>query len=400
MCSGARAVRSGLPNILYSPRYIHPRPCGIRGRHAPASSLPAMITIAIHTYERALSLRATLESHGIPVELTNVLHDSPEFTSGVRVRIPEEQLPLALRIIEGDESTPAPGNSILVPVDFSEHSFKAVTVAAGIAARLETPVKLLYSYLDPYIAGNLQFSDNISYELGESGAREAMEEAGRRLMHNFLERVHRGIADGLISKVKLESIVIEGVPEDAIIEYAKNEKPPLIVMGTRGSEQKSRELIGSVTGEVLDEGRFTVLTVPDPTEKDTLLRPDNILFLGNLDQNDIIALDTLYRLYPDIHASVTLSYMSRRRGLGETAVKAGLKRLKTYCDNNFSRFSFETAMLPKASEDDFEKLAEKHKCALLVVPNRHRNAFSRLFKPGIANRILFHTDLPMLVIPK
>ena len=47
-----------------------------------------MITLAIHTYERALALRSTLESHGIPVELTNVLHDSPEFTSGVRVRIP------------------------------------------------------------------------------------------------------------------------------------------------------------------------------------------------------------------------------------------------------------------------------------------------------------------------
>lgn len=359
-----------------------------------------MITIAIHTYERALALRSTLEAHGIPVELTNVLHDSPEFTSGVRVRIPEDQLPLALRIIEGDEDAPAPGTGIIVPVDFSEHSYKAVAVAAGIAARLNIPIRLLYAYLDPYIAGNVQFTDNISYELGETGAREAMEENGRRMMHNFLERVHRGIRDGQIVKTKIESVVVEGVPEDAIIEYARVEKPALIVMGTRGAEQKNRELIGSVTGEVLDEGRFSILTVPDPSDKNTLLNPENILFLGNLDQNDIIALDTVYRLYPDAHARVTLSYMERRRGLSENGIRTGLERLKSYCENNFSRFSFETAMLPKASADDFESLAREHHSSLLVVPNRHRNAFSRLFRPGFANRILFHTDLPMLVIPK
>ncbi|MDE6277079.1 MAG: universal stress protein [Muribaculaceae bacterium] len=359
-----------------------------------------MITLAIHTYERALALRATLESHGISVELTDVLHDSPEFTSGVRVRIPEDQLPLALRIIEGDEASPAPGNYILVPVDFSEHSYKAVGVAAGLAARLSTPIKLLYSYIDPYIAGNLQFSDNLSYDIGESGARKAMVDNARLMMRNFLERVNRGISEGFIAKVKIKTDVVEGVPEDSIIELAHAERPSLIVMGTRGSEQKSRELIGSVTGEVLDEGRFAVLTVPDPCDASRLRSPENIMFLGDLDQNDIIALDTLYRLYPDIHATVLLSYMSRRRGLSEGAVREGLKRLKTYCDNNFSRFIFETATLRKPEEDTFENLAKAHGCTLLVVPNRHRNAFSRLFRPGIANRILFHTDLPMLVIPK
>ncbi len=359
-----------------------------------------MITLAIHTYERALALRSTLESHGISVELSDVLHDSPEFTSGVRVRIPEDQLPLALRIVEGDEFSPTPGNYILVPVDFSEHSFKAVSVAAGLASRLNTPIKLLYSYIDPYIAGNLQFSDNISYEIGESGARKAMVDNAQLMMRNFLERVNRGIADGSISRVKIKTEVVEGVPEDSIAEMGQLERPSLIVMGTRGSEQKSRDLIGSVTGEVLDEGRFSVLTVPDPCNPGQLMNPESILFLGDLDQNDIIALDVLYRLYPDTQARVLLSYMTRRRGLSETAIKEGLKRLKTYCDNNFERFTFETALLPKPEENDFESLASSHGCTLLVVPNRHRNAFSRLFRPGIANRILFHTDLPMLVIPK
>lgn len=359
-----------------------------------------MITLAIHTYEKALALRALLESHGISVELSDVIHNSKDFTSGVRVRIPEDQLPLALKIVEGDLTAGFIGKKILVPVDFSEHSFKAVGVAASLAQRLDCALQLLYSYIDPYIAGNVQFSDTLSYEIGESGAREQMKENSHKMMRNFTERVSRTMAEGVFPRIPIESVVLEGVPEDSIIEYAKTEFPLLIVMGTRGSEQKSRELIGSVTGEVLDEGRFTVLTVPDPIDKSMVQNPETILFLGNLDQDDIIALDTLYRLYPGVHAKVILSYYCRRRRVSESLALTALKRLKTYCENNFSRFDFEISSLPKPGDDQIERLAKDSSCSLLVIPNHHRNAFSRLFRPRIANKILFQTDFPMLVIPK
>ena len=67
------------------------------------SSDTRYITVAIHTYEKAIALRALLESEGIAVELNNVNLEVPGFSSGVRVRIPETDLPLALRIIENKE---------------------------------------------------------------------------------------------------------------------------------------------------------------------------------------------------------------------------------------------------------------------------------------------------------
>ena len=57
------------------------------------------ITVAIHTYEKAIALRRQLENEGIAVELNNVNLEVSGFSSGVRVRIPETDLPLALRII-------------------------------------------------------------------------------------------------------------------------------------------------------------------------------------------------------------------------------------------------------------------------------------------------------------
>ena len=105
-----------------------------------------LITVAIHTYDRAHQLKTLLESEGIAVTLQNVNLTNPSISAGIRVRIKECDLPQALRIIENieilapeavrtlhDETHP----SILVPIDFSDSSLKAALVAFRIAASLK-----------------------------------------------------------------------------------------------------------------------------------------------------------------------------------------------------------------------------------------------------------------------
>lgn len=365
------------------------------------------ITVAIHTYEKAIALRSLLESEGIAVELNNVNIEVPGFSSGVRVRIHESDLPLALRIIENKELFITDGmddkndnHSILVPVDLSEKSFKAACVAAEIAARKKQSITVLYSYMDPYMAGNVQIPDVISYETSIAGVRETLVKESRKLTDEFVNRFRSAMKKGEIPVVKVRTKVVEGVPEDAIIEYAKVEKPNLIVMGTRGAIQKGRDMIGSVSAEVLDEGRFTVLTVPEPVEVGKMFQPSNILFMSNLDQDDILAMDALYRLFPTGNAKVSIVHIPKKRRLSVQTSDKAARRLCEYCRNNFSHFHF--VSVPVCSDDsekEFTLLNEKNNYDLVVVPNRHRNAFSRLFNTGLAHKILFYTDIPMLVIP-
>ena len=96
------------------------------------------ITLAIHTYDRALIVKDKLESYGINVKLQNVNLKSPTISSGVRVRIPEQDLPLALRIVEGDSELHlvkenATRNQILIPIDFSENSITAFTDSMDVS---------------------------------------------------------------------------------------------------------------------------------------------------------------------------------------------------------------------------------------------------------------------------
>ena len=36
---------------------------------------------------------------------------------------------------------------------------------------------------------------------------------------------------------------------------------------------------------------------------------------------------------------------------------------------------------------------------LIVVPNKKKNIFARLFNPGMAHRVVFDSNLPMLALP-
>lgn len=367
-----------------------------------------LITVAIHTYQRALALRTQLEQEGISVVLNNVNLEKPDFTAGVRVRINECDLPLALRIIENSElytadalnNKGARSHVILVPVDFSENSYKACVVAFNLAHRLHASIHLLYSYIDPYIAGNVQFTDSLTYEIGETGARQQMIRNAEMLMDNFAERIRNAIKSAVFPSVKFTRSVVEGVPEDAIVEFARIEPPYLIVMGTRGTDKKDKELIGSVTAEVLDEGRFTVLTVPEPTSVETSLAPANVLFFSNLDQNDILAMDVLYRTFGDSGCNVTIVHAPKRKSFSDASSGKALTRLSEYCRTNFKNYHFESVPLSRnVDADEFSRLQSKYSFDMIVVPNRRRNAFSRLFNPGLAHKILFRTDIPMLVIP-
>ena len=59
-----------------------------------------LITVAIYTYEKAQIIKGILENEGIPVAIQNVNLIQPVVSSGVRIRIRENDLPLALKYLK------------------------------------------------------------------------------------------------------------------------------------------------------------------------------------------------------------------------------------------------------------------------------------------------------------
>ncbi len=371
------------------------------------------ITVAIHTYDKALALRSLLENEGIEVEFRNVNIEHPVISSGVRVRIREKDLPLALRIIENREiftdqavgvRKPDTSRPVVVPIDFSNRSLLAACKAFAIAAAHRTEIVLLHTYIDPYVAGSLQLTNSFNYELPDSDTRINIEEAARTKMSHFIGRLKEMIKSGKIPAVKFSTCVVEGVPEDAINDYTKVHPPFIIVMGTRRRQVKDNELIGSVTGEVLDKCRFTVLAMPEDyleqSEQNSGYKVKNILFIGNADQEDILAMDTLFRIYSNRAPRVTIAYVPAKRRLLASDPEKTLRAFADYCNENFRPMTFSTA--PVSLENiynDLSLLEQDREIDLIVIPNKKKNIFSRFFNPSLAHKILYNADVPMLVIP-
>jgi nucleotide-binding universal stress UspA family protein len=139
---------------------------------------------------------------------------------------------------------------ILVPVDFSEHSARALEMAIDLAKAFGAEIHLLHCYqiqplsISPY-----------GIALPEDFDREVREGAERRM-------------DEWRAKVMLEEIEV-GVhlssrfPSLQISETASEVGADLIVMGTRGLTGIKHALLGSVAERTLRLAPCPVLTVKD-----------------------------------------------------------------------------------------------------------------------------------------
>lgn len=366
-----------------------------------------LITVAIHTYERAVELKNLLESEGVTATLQNVNLSHPVVASGVRVRIRERDLPLALRVIENTEifvSEPRSRQghekqSILVPVDFSPYSLHACDLAFHLAKSLRTGITLLHSFVDPSLSASLQLSDALNYDSATSEIRDALEKEAGANMRSLSESLKNRIKQGILPPVKFSTRISEGVPEEVIVSYARHTDPMLIVMGTRGADTKERELVGSVTAEVLDTCRYPVFTVPADTHLGYIEDIRHIVFFCTLDQEDILALDRLARVLPGSCARITLANIPSKKQSGDSAT-APFKALEKYCCEHYPDFSFSIRIFHhKEAESRFKEFLSGAGIDLIVVPNKKKNIFSRIFNPGLAHRLLFRADIPMMVMP-
>ena len=245
----------------------------------------------------------------------------------------------------------------------------------------------------------MQLTDKLTYEIADTDTRERLEASAITQMQQFAGNLTAALKDEGTAPVKYYTKIVEGVPEDAIVDYGKVNPPLLVVMGTRGAERKERELIGSVSAEVLDAGRFTVLTVPEPYRPSGAFR--RVLFFCNLDQTDMLALDTFARLLrPADGIEVCVANVMSRKRFARSTASSSAESLLAYCRSHYPAWTFDQQDIDTSdAAAAVQRMHAERPFDLIVVPNRRKSMFSRVFNPGLANTILFRADLPMLVIP-
>jgi nucleotide-binding universal stress UspA family protein len=370
-----------------------------------------LVTLAILTYAKAQILKNVLESDGIEAYIHNVNLIQPVISSGVRVRIKETDLPRALEIIESSawladavvkeeddrEAEAEEPRRVLIPVDFSEYSQKACEIGFSFARVMQAEVVLLHVYFSPiYIPGIPYTGETFSLPSDTHDSARSLIETVHNDLNRLSDTIRQKIASGELPDVKYVCKLREGIPEEEILRYAKSHHPLMIVMGTRGANQKDIELIGSVTAEVIERSQTFVYAIP---EKSVLKRFEDIhklAFVTNFDQRDLIAFDKLIKAFQPYHIEIAFLHLTADRNAWSEIKLAGIKEYfkKLYPQLRVSYDIIEEDHL-LSHLDDYLK---QERVDMLCLTNYKRNVFARLFNPGIAQRMIFHASTPILVI--
>lgn len=364
------------------------------------------ITLAIHTYNYASDLKLLLEKNGVPVQLENVNIENPQPACGIRVRIPQKMLPKALQLVESSHQFSPSAvemefndvkNKILVPIDFSESSMTACRVAFDMAASLSLHPVLMHVYATPYYDGALSNTDNFTLDIRDAEVRKNLESSARYEMKSFCKKLDVAIADGTLPSVKYSTVLSEGMPEEAILDFTRESPPELVVMATHDSDKKIRNVMGSVTAEVIDNCRVSVLTWPANLPFNGLAELRRAIFFCNVDQNDLLAMDIFVRMMDFAPLHVTLVPVTDKAG---SKLPGRLKALLQYFRSNYPDCTFDSFVAELSNlRDAIHPWVDEHGVRLLVVPNKKKNIFARLFNPGIAHRVIFESDTPLLALP-
>ncbi|MDR1981465.1 MAG: universal stress protein [Tannerellaceae bacterium] len=363
-----------------------------------------LVTLAIHTFEKAQILKTILETEGIEVYIHNVNQIQPVVSAGVRVRIKESDLTHALRIIEDSkwleetrEDVAAGGEKkILIPVDFSDYSIKACELGINYASTTGAEVMIMHAYFSPYFPTAIPLGDTLAYQVNEEESVQHILKRVQVDMENLCTHINRKIQSGSLPPVKYSYILREGLPEEEIIAYSKEYHPTLIVMGTRGKNQKDMDLIGSVTGEIIDRNRVPILAIPENVPFVDLSDAKNMAFATSFNQRDLIAFDVLMNLMKGFDLHIHLFNISTSRDEWNEIRLTGVKE--------YFKKQYPAAHITYTVLDDgdlllaIEKFVRDQHIDLIALTTHRRNLLSRMFNPSIARKMLFHTDTPLLVL--
>jgi Universal stress protein UspA and related nucleotide-binding proteins len=371
-----------------------------------------LVTLAILTYSKAQILKNVLENEGIEAYIHNVNQIQPVVSSGVRVRIKESDLPHALKIIESsawlsedvvgekereETDKERKSNIILVPIDFSDYSLKASELGFKLAKTYHSEVVLLHAYYTPIYASSLPYGDVFNYQIADDESVKTILQKVNSDINKLSEDIRGKIESGDFPNVKYNCVLREGIPEEEILRYSKEYEPVMIVMGTRGKNQKDIDLIGSVTAEVIDRSRVPVLTIPENTPIHNLESIKRFAFLTTFDQRDLITFDIFLNALRPLHSQIFLINLTNSKDSWNEVKLAGIKEYFQKQYPALQNIQYDVVMDDDLL-DNLDKYIKSNHIDLITLPSYKRNIFSRLFNPGIAKKMVFHSDTPLLIM--
>lgn len=266
-------------------------------------------------------------------------------------------------------------NKILIPVDFSDNSLRAMEYGLKLAEEFSSSVTLLYSY-EGYQPGNVMMS-----------MRKLLEEEAQIEMKNVLSH-----AKEIAPTMKLHPLVVRGQAAHEIVQTAKDNDYDLIVMGTNGASGLTEIFIGSVANEVIKQTKLPVIVVPVGYTYSSL--KTIVLSLSDDLIKDPVVVAPLTNLITQTGANLEVYHFGRKEEKTEDLAE-NLDILDKMTDSSVT-YAYDTDK--KGINTRIRDFAEEKQADLICLLRQKHNFWANLFGKSVTSRQTFHSSIPLLIL--
>ena len=137
--------------------------------------------------------------------------------------------------------------NILVPVDGSDNSYRALDAALLLSEKLSSNISVIHVMEQFPIT-----------HIGSEKLLSEMLEAYKKENQDILSKCSEiATQKGLTIK----TLLLQGNPASVILDYSKKEKFDLLIMGTRGLGKFKELILGSVSGKIVHHSPCAVMLI-------------------------------------------------------------------------------------------------------------------------------------------
>ncbi len=272
--------------------------------------------------------------------------------------------------------------NILVPVDFSNCSNNALLFAIQLVQQSESKLWLLNCY-------TVQIpSADITIDLQPTLAKE---------YHRNAENSFVLLRDKMpsLGNVAHEELIKISFIRDGILQTAKEVEADLIVMGTKGADNRLDTFFGSNTYGTIKKSKTPVLVIPEIAKFQPIKK---VLFAADFKHiEDVHGLDIIKAILSLFGAKVEILHVGH--GWSELSMHQSREAAAIVEYFNHEEHDYHFIKDEVDVYDAIENHLKTHENELLVLIARKHQFPGSLFKKKVTRRSALHTDLPLLTIP-
>lgn len=264
---------------------------------------------------------------------------------------------------------------IIVPIDFSENSIKALEFAIFMADKKHAKITLVHVM-------------EIVYDFASQAAiaLDSMYSDGERMLGNLIEKYKA-------SNVDMEYKIVDGVASISVARIADELDATLIVMGTQGASGIKKALIGTTTVNLIREANCPVLVVPAQAHVSEIKKITLALEFANHEEKFIdwiIAMSERWGLGLEIlHVQTNKGF---KEDLAILGIESYLQKKHPGLQARIHTFYSESA------SEGLDMYMQEHDNMILVMCHEHQNLWNQVIQKSQSIKMAYHTHIPLLIM--